>query len=417
MTGDEPPDVLQYVSRNPDFPRQSTLNQFFDEAQFECYRALGQHIAGKVFGAAAFQWSGQPQNADQHCDEAGKVFAAVREEWLPALPVDDAVWLEAAKAALQLERGLAANPNLTSLNLEVYPELPRAAVFRNRRLEVETFREISQTLQVMEIAWAASELDEFHAHPLNRGWMNTFRRWTSSQTLHRYWPFLRAEYSKPFVAFCEDLLNLLPPRVEAKKITSLPGGQVADLERQFGQEWSEPVRRLQLPAVFGGSEFIGRLADEAWRSDPRKKRRFLWRVEQRSAERAGKPYCCGILCATQTERLRLLQPDIESLAEEAELFVWMRGPYRAIGLGAEAVRQVVQEIEMESAFTDPAAALKRLTVYYPHTGAGPGGRMEVERWMNFFFDQGFRRVRQPDTGVGAKFVILKRGLNGTPAVP
>jgi hypothetical protein len=39
LTGDEPPDLLQYASRNPDFPRQSTLNQFFDEAQFECYRA------------------------------------------------------------------------------------------------------------------------------------------------------------------------------------------------------------------------------------------------------------------------------------------------------------------------------------------------------------------------------------------
>jgi hypothetical protein len=302
------------------------------------------------------------------------------------------------------------------LNLEVYPELPRAAAFPNRRLEVQVFREVSQTLQVMEIAWAASELDEFHAHPLNRGWMNTFRRWTSSRALHRYWPFLRAEYSKPFVAFCEDLLNLLPPKVTTEKITPLPNELVADLDRQFGQEWSERVRRLQLPAAFGGREFIKKLMHGAWNKGPSKKPLF-WRVEQCPADGAGAPYCCGVICATLPDRLALLQPGNKAPMEEAEPFVWIRGPYRAIGVGAEAVRQVLEEIEEESAFTDPKDALKRLTVYYPQVGVGPGGRLEVERWMNFFFDQGFRRVRQPDTGVGAKFVVLKRGLNGAPAVP
>ena len=32
--------------------------------------------------------------------------------------------------------------------------------------------------------------------------------------------------------------------------------------------------------------------------------------------------------------------------------------------------------------------------------------------MNFFFDQGFRRIRQADTGVGGMFAVLKRELNG-----
>ena len=64
-------------------------------------------------------------------------------------------------------------------------------------------------LQIVEIAWNAMNLGQFQAHPVNRGWMNTFRRWTSSAAFHRYWPFLRAEYSKPFVAFCENVLNLL----------------------------------------------------------------------------------------------------------------------------------------------------------------------------------------------------------------
>lgn len=49
LTGDEPPDLLQYRSAHPDFPQESTMDQFFDEAQWESYRKLGEHIATLVF--------------------------------------------------------------------------------------------------------------------------------------------------------------------------------------------------------------------------------------------------------------------------------------------------------------------------------------------------------------------------------
>lgn len=35
----------------PDFPHQSTADQQFDEAQFECYRSLGQHIGAEALTA------------------------------------------------------------------------------------------------------------------------------------------------------------------------------------------------------------------------------------------------------------------------------------------------------------------------------------------------------------------------------
>ena len=50
LTGDEPADVLNYKDGNPDFPNQSTADQFFDESQFESYRALGYHTVQSVFG-------------------------------------------------------------------------------------------------------------------------------------------------------------------------------------------------------------------------------------------------------------------------------------------------------------------------------------------------------------------------------
>ena len=38
-----------YKAKHPDFPHQSTGNQFFTESQFESYRALGQHVLEEVF--------------------------------------------------------------------------------------------------------------------------------------------------------------------------------------------------------------------------------------------------------------------------------------------------------------------------------------------------------------------------------
>jgi hypothetical protein len=48
LQGDEPADVIQYARTNRTFPHQSTADQFFNEAQWESYRRLGEHIAAKV---------------------------------------------------------------------------------------------------------------------------------------------------------------------------------------------------------------------------------------------------------------------------------------------------------------------------------------------------------------------------------
>ena len=40
--------VQAYKGVNPDFPDQSTADQFFDEEQFEAYRELGYRIAERM---------------------------------------------------------------------------------------------------------------------------------------------------------------------------------------------------------------------------------------------------------------------------------------------------------------------------------------------------------------------------------
>ncbi|HEX9735476.1 MAG TPA: patatin-like phospholipase family protein, partial [Thermoanaerobaculia bacterium] len=45
FSGDEDEVVKEYRAQHPDFPHEPTADQFFDEGQFEAYRALGQHVA------------------------------------------------------------------------------------------------------------------------------------------------------------------------------------------------------------------------------------------------------------------------------------------------------------------------------------------------------------------------------------
>lgn len=70
LTGNESELIQRYRGNNPAFPHQTTLDQFFDEEQFEAYRQLGAHAADGLFGEALMQ------------DRAGKLTSPVTvREW------------------------------------------------------------------------------------------------------------------------------------------------------------------------------------------------------------------------------------------------------------------------------------------------------------------------------------------------
>lgn len=49
LTRHLPGDIYGYKARNNDYPHQTTLDQFFDEEQFEAYRELGYRLAAQLF--------------------------------------------------------------------------------------------------------------------------------------------------------------------------------------------------------------------------------------------------------------------------------------------------------------------------------------------------------------------------------
>lgn len=54
LTGNEPTTVLDYQRLHPEFPHQTTADQFFEEDQFEAYRALGHHVASEALRPELF---------------------------------------------------------------------------------------------------------------------------------------------------------------------------------------------------------------------------------------------------------------------------------------------------------------------------------------------------------------------------
>jgi hypothetical protein len=57
---DVPEDVAHYRSVHGDFPQETTMDQFFDEAQWESYRSLGFRIGERVFARADAGYEWQP---------------------------------------------------------------------------------------------------------------------------------------------------------------------------------------------------------------------------------------------------------------------------------------------------------------------------------------------------------------------
>jgi hypothetical protein len=123
---DEPATVKSYATRHADFPHETTADQFFDDDQFESYRALGAHIAERVFdsvgaGATAevrarlLQWcerhgtAAAASSPPQPDDEAARLRAVLeKHRWVKVRAARELGWsrrqLDRAMGELGLER-------------------------------------------------------------------------------------------------------------------------------------------------------------------------------------------------------------------------------------------------------------------------------------------------------------------------
>ena len=200
LTGDEPPDILQYRTRNRAFPHESTGDQFYDEPQWESYRRLGEHAARSVLGFF-----------DQPGAKAGnpvdKLFRDARAHWPPSPPRHQETFLEMTQRFVSLQIDLLAN-GPPYLRAEIFSEITELSGEKSKLpdtdQEMAIFNFLLRVTQLMEDVWVSHDLDQYWSHPLNEGWMAYFNRWASTDSFRRWWPVLAPIYSLRFREFAKQ---------------------------------------------------------------------------------------------------------------------------------------------------------------------------------------------------------------------
>jgi GNAT superfamily N-acetyltransferase len=257
LVGSEPADLAQYGARNPAFPHQSTGDQFYDQAQWESYRRLGEHAA-----LSALRWVvesvGKVQvlpGQDRARIQAAAIFSAARREWL-AVPDGAAERLPRFTDGVAALDELLRQPGCATLLREVYPEI--AALERaNGRIWVPklfganpatategadrtamptgaavvaapddpaaTLHAVRRGLTFLYEVYRCEELERHHLHPVYLGVMNYAARWTSAPLVAFWWPLLKATFPLPFIRFLERRLGLAGCRDRAAKVV-VPAG-------------------------------------------------------------------------------------------------------------------------------------------------------------------------------------------------
>ncbi|MDZ4342443.1 MAG: hypothetical protein U1E51_08435 [Candidatus Binatia bacterium] len=223
LTGDEPVDVLQYKTRNLDFPHEGTGDQFYGEAQWESYRRLGVHTVNQVF-------SFDDRASANHSGYVQQVFERARQMWHPTPPGLADRSLELTGRLTLLEDQLKADTKVSMLP-EIFPELKSfagstqgggaaAQASRLPEADLANLGYLLKVLSLMEDTVHTGQLQTHWSHPLNLGWVNLFARWATAPNFRRWWPLLKVMYSPALREFLEDRFVVLrePSRIHAEVI-------------------------------------------------------------------------------------------------------------------------------------------------------------------------------------------------------
>ncbi len=204
FTANEDETMQEYRANNPDFPHESTADQFFDEGQFEAYRALGFHMADGLFPPLR-------PGEDPKTDWAGF------KKWFDALRADLAPRLSAKRGALQEQlrriQELLQRPRYREYFYELNPRLegdPERDGKRPPLPQPELLYLVGQQLALMEDAFISLNLDQPQNwnHESNQGWRQLFSDWACSKSFKIAYESLSHLHSGRFQNFCHRAFGL-----------------------------------------------------------------------------------------------------------------------------------------------------------------------------------------------------------------
>ncbi len=324
-----------------------------------------------------------------------RLFSAIQRRWSPESDADDPSARRAFDSWTGLQEALRTDRDLVPLSRAIYPELAGPSAGPS----VPQVHGIAQLIQAMEDAWVDLKQSGFRDLPRNRGWMGVFRRWSGTPAVRRLWPILRGEFRQDFVKYCEDQLEL-GARIETIPRDRLDAGfleeSMALLGEEFAREWPD-----QPPLAV-----LVENAEQNWPG---------WTTAQPIsmivqappddapvAETPGR-IACGIVFVT---RVAPSDP-ARGLPGRFELFIWIRRPYRGMGIASRCARPILTGYR--AMVPDGLRLPFVLEARYP---VAPGEDVDTRKdeaeyllWLDFFGHYDFRCPRGAPPIRGGYWVI------------
>ena len=221
LTGSENEYITEFRVRNPSFPHESTVDQFFDEVRFEAYRSLGHKVGASMFyrSSSEFSKSGSYEKSFEWFRNLGST-----EEMFHEFSKRDTSTVLRRESFFKLsDRRLAIEKILSEPSMRGYatelvemptalpiPATPETTGDGHFEREFQFHQLVNQQLQLMEAALFGLSLHD----PKNRrrksnlGWMNLFHRWSRSKTFKRYWAISIGNYGTALMLFCKEEFEL-----------------------------------------------------------------------------------------------------------------------------------------------------------------------------------------------------------------
>ncbi len=349
IVGAEPADVAHYARAHPSFPHEPTSDQYFDEAQFESYRRLGESVASTALESALERAKALPSTAphgqlgvtDSHLKE--RILVELQHRWVAPLACVPARFSQHADSMSLLFAKLRETADLGILDAQIYPpwtDLVAAdkvsgsegATPYERRTRLpppEHFRSCfyfcQELIQLMESVYHDMDLEHAWKHPDNRGWMNIFRHWTWSPIFRVAWAVGSPTFGRSFLTFCEHRLEL--PRMHDIVVVRE--------ETPDGAAWVDHCTALAADGRVNDIE-LGILKSDALlaKTDPANLRLALLRIKwlpilkRTSGNLAETTVGVAVIDGTTVRVLRV------------------QDHLRRMGLGAEFVRRVLARFEV-----------------------------------------------------------------------
>ncbi len=233
LLGNEPEDIKGYAKSSPQFPHETTIDQFFSESQFESYRRLGIKVGETVFEKAINQLTCD-RNEDIQKLSLERLFSLLHMQWFASSPHTSKHFTRHTQRFHEMMDQLSQDDSLSFLMPQLYPEwrmfefapantvpatiAPHQQDFQAAQLwspehcSEDQFKAAfcfcNGMIQLMEDVYLDLNLECEFDHPDNRGWINLFKHWSWSSMFRLTWSICASMYGYRFQLFCDHRLDI-----------------------------------------------------------------------------------------------------------------------------------------------------------------------------------------------------------------